>query len=94
VVSADAINRRPLVVTVVVGTDAKYIRQDYSTNVRVAARETGLRKDTVFLCFQIRSLDPDRFVDARTGRPAPAGSLTPNRMKEVDQALKAALELS
>ncbi len=56
VISADAINRQPLVVTVVVGTDAKIVPRDYPTNVRVTTKETGLPRDTVFFCFQIRSL--------------------------------------
>jgi mRNA interferase MazF len=67
VVSADAINRQPLVVTVVVGTRASRIPRDYPTNVRISAQETGLPEDTVFLCFQIRSLDPARFLDPKTG---------------------------
>ena len=66
VVSSDAINRQPLVVTVVVGTDAAHIPRDYPTNIRVAARVSGLPKDTVFLCFQLRSLEPARFLDAMT----------------------------
>ena len=37
VVSVDAINRQPLAVTVVIGTDAKNVLQDYPTNVRVTA---------------------------------------------------------
>ena len=94
VVSADAINRQPLVVTAVVGTDAKNVPRDYPTNVRVTARETGLPMDTVFLCFQIRSLDPGRFVDPATGRPALAGAMPPARMAEVDKALKLVLNLS
>jgi mRNA interferase MazF len=61
VVSADAINRQTLVVTVVVGTKASNVTRDYPTNVRVTGRETGLSYDTVFLCFQLRSLDPSRF---------------------------------
>ena len=65
VVSADAINRQPLVVTVVAGTDATNLPRDYPTNVRVPARESGLPKDTVFLCFQLRALDPMRFQDPR-----------------------------
>ena len=92
VVSADAINRQPLVVAVVVGTDAKNVPRDYPTNVRVSASETGLRLDTVFLCFQIRSLDPIRFVDP-TGRPALAGIMPPDRMQEVDRALRLTLAL-
>jgi mRNA-degrading endonuclease toxin of MazEF toxin-antitoxin module len=37
VVSVDSINRQPLVITVVVGTDAARIQRDYPTNVRVPA---------------------------------------------------------
>ena len=86
VVSSDAINRQPLVITVVVGTKAANVPRDYPTNVRVTASESGLPEDTVFLCFQIRSLDPGRFG-------APMGALPPKRMAEVDQALKSVLNL-
>lgn len=93
VVSADAINRQPLVVTVVVGTDAKNVPRDYPTNVRVTTKETGLPRDTVFLCFQIRSLDPARFFNPKTHRPNLAGTLPPARMAEVEGALKLVLNL-
>jgi mRNA interferase MazF len=93
VVSANAINCQPLVVTVVVGTDAKNVPRDYPTNVRVTAKETGLPRDTVFLCFHIRSLDPARFFDPSAHRPNLAGTLPPTRMAEVDQALRFVLEL-
>jgi mRNA interferase MazF len=86
VVSVDSINRLPLVVTVVVGTDAANIPRDYPTNIRVTARESGLAKDTVFLCFQVRSLDPSRFN-------APAGFLPAVRMGEIEQALRLVLGL-
>jgi len=94
VVSADAINRQPLIVTVVVGTKAKNIPHDYPTNVRAKARETGLSQDTVFLCFQMRSLDQARFLDPATGQTAPAGMMPPGRMAEVDNAIKLVLALS
>ena len=87
VVSSDAINRLPLVVTVVVGTDSANISRDYPVNVRVTAAESGLSLDTVFLCFQVRSVDPSRLV-----APA-AGSLPATRMAEVDNALRSALGL-
>ncbi len=93
VVSADAINRQPLVVMVVVGTDARHVPRDYPTNVRVTAKETGLPIDTVFLCFQIRSLDPARFFDPTTHRPNLAGAIPPARMAEVEGALRLALNL-
>ena len=87
VVSADAINRQPLVVTVVVGTRAANVPRDYPTNVRVTAPETGLPYDTVFLCFQLRSLDSARFLDPQTGKLNLAGVMPPVRMAEVDEAL-------
>ena len=93
VVSADAINRQPLVVTIVAGTEATNIPRDYPTNVRVPARESGLPKDTVFLCFQLRALDPTRFQDPRTGLVTPVGQLPAARMAEIDTALRAVLSL-
>ena len=55
VLSINAINQLPLVVTVVVGTKGENISRDYPTNVRVTKAESGLPIETVFLCFQIRS---------------------------------------
>lgn len=92
VVSDDAINRQPLVVTVVVGTDSTNVPKDYPVNVRVKAAESGLTSDSVFLCFQVRSLDPGRFLAA--GKPQnPAGLMPTNRMREVDRALALVLGL-
>ena len=90
VVSSDAINRQPLVVTVVVGTDAKNIPRDYPVNVRVRAAETGLPRDTVFLCFQLRSIDPARFEPIT----APAGRMPPSRMADIETAIRLVLELA
>ena len=48
VLSADAINRLPLVVTVVVGTKGENVTRDYPTNVRVSATAGGwLRRRTL-----------------------------------------------
>ncbi len=93
VVSVDSINRQPLVVTVVVGTDAANLRHDYPSNVRLTARETGLAMDTVFLCFQVRSLDPSRLMDPRAGAPVPAGSAPAARMADVERAMRLVLGL-
>lgn len=92
VVSADAINAQPLVVTVVVGTDAANLSRDYLTNVRVSRAESGLPRDTVFLCFQIRSLDPSRFASG-SNTPGPAAILSVSKMQEVDAALRLVLGL-
>jgi mRNA interferase MazF len=91
VVSSDAINLQPLVVTVVVGTDARNVPRDYPTNVRVTAKETGLAIDTVFLCFQIRSIDPSRLHHPETNLPNLAGQMPTPRMADIDQAIKLVL---
>lgn len=62
VLSVDSINHLPLVVTVVVGTRSANVTRDYPTNVRVSTADSGLPFETVFLCFQLRSLDPSRFA--------------------------------
>jgi mRNA interferase MazF len=67
VLSVDEINRQPLVVTVVVGTNGQNVTRDYAVNVRVPAEKSGLPIETVFLCFQIRSLDPKRFPEGHAG---------------------------
>jgi mRNA interferase MazF len=87
VLSIDAINRQPLVITVVVGTKGENIRRDYSTNVRVAATESGLPIETVFLGFQIRSIDSSRFPEM------PAGQLSRAKMAEVETAIRYCLGL-
>ncbi len=87
VVSVDAINNAPLVVTVVVGTRGDRVPLDYPTNVRVTADESGLPMETVFLCFQIRSLDPRRFS------PKPAGKLSFTAMNRLENAIRYCLGL-
>lgn len=87
VVSSDKINQRPLVITVVVGTDGANISRDYPTNVRVSSNESGLPLETIFLCFQIRSLDHSRFPSQ------PSGKLSDQIMNKIDQALRQCLDL-
>lgn len=94
VVSSDAINSQPLVITVVVGTDAKNVLRDYPINVRANAKETGLPMDTVFLCFQIRSLDQGRFTNPVTGILNLAGVMPSTKMAQIDLALALALNLT
>jgi len=67
VLSVNEINAQPLVVTVVVGTKGENIARDYQVNVRVPPGKTGLPMETIFLCFQLRSLDPKRFPDRPAG---------------------------
>jgi mRNA interferase MazF len=61
VISSDIINYKPLVITVVLGTDGDNVPNNLPSNVRLSPSESGLPSETVFLCFQIRSLDSKRF---------------------------------
>ena len=81
VLSADAINKLPLVVTVVVGTKGENISRNFPTNVRVSPEESGLPMETIFLCFQIRSLDPKRFSEK------PAGKLSDKVLKRIENVV-------
>lgn len=87
VLSIDSINRLPLVVTVVVGTKGDNIPRNYPTNVRVSPKESGLQMETVFLCFQIRSIDPNRFPDK------PAGKLEDSILRKIEDAARHCLGL-
>ena len=87
VVSIDAINRLPLVVTIVIGAKGENISRDYPTNVRVSATESGLPMETVFLCFQLRSLDAKRFPQH------PAGKLAGTTLQKVEDSIRYCLGL-
>jgi mRNA interferase MazF len=81
VVSRDEINSLPLVVAVVPGTGGARVKTDYPQNARVAAGEANLPDETVFLGFQVRAVDQQRFV------APPCGSLSPAALEKVEQAL-------
>ncbi len=93
VVSADFLNRRDLVLTVVMGTSARPGVTAYDTNVFVPGPESGLPRDTIFLCYQMRSIDPVRFLDPRGSAARRMGRLPPERMAQIDAALRLALAL-
>lgn len=82
VLSIDSINKLPLVVTVVVGTKGENVSRDYPTNVRISPAESGLKIETVFLCFQVRSLDPKRFPIS------PAGQVSDAALKRIEEAVR------
>jgi mRNA interferase MazF len=87
VLSVNAINRLPLVVTVVIGTKGENVARDYPSNVRIASAESGLPMETVFLCFQLRSLDPGRF------EASPAGKVSGAALSRVEAAVRNCLGL-
>ena len=87
ILSVDEINRKQMVITVIPGTKGANIKRDFVTNVRVSTAESGLEMETVFLCFQVRSLDPSRFPES------PVGMLSPNKMREVEASVRYVLGL-
>ena len=87
VISADSINQLPLVVTVVVGTKGENVQRDYPTNVRISAADSGLPMETVFLCFQVRSLDSGRFPQS------PSGKLQEAYMRRIETSVRYCLGL-
>ena len=87
VISSDKINSKPLVVSVVVGTKGENIPRDYSTNVRLSPAQTGLPIETVFLCFQIRAIDHNRFPGT------PAGKVSNGILSKIEDAVRRCLEL-
>jgi len=87
VLSINDINQLPLVVTVVVGTKGANVTRDFKTNLRVPSEESGLPEETVFLCFQIRSLDASRFPQA------PAGKMSSTMRKRLEGTVRYCLGL-
>lgn len=87
VIFSNKINSLPLVVTVIVGTKGENVHHDFPTNVRISMEESGLAIETVFLCFQIRSIDSRRFP----GKPA--GEVSDNVLVKVEDAIRHCLEL-
>lgn len=87
VLSIDSINKLPLVVTVVVGTRSENVPHDFLTNVRIASEESGLPMETVFLCFQIRSIDSNRFPDQATGK------ISDRTLEKIEDAVRHCLGL-
>ena len=87
VLSVDSINKLPLVVTVIVGTKGSNIPRDFPTNVRLSSKESGLPMETVFMCFQIRSLDPKRFPSE------PAGRASEEALARIERTVRSCLGL-
>jgi mRNA interferase MazF len=60
--------------------------KEYPTEVRVTAPEGGLKRDSVILLNQIRTIDKRRLIERW-------GKLTSQTMEKVDEALKISLGL-
>ena len=69
------------------GTKGENVTRDYPTNVRVSIAESGLPMETVFLCFQLRSLDPNRFTNP------PAAKVSGVVLEKIENAVRHCLGL-
>jgi mRNA interferase MazF len=87
VISSDHINQKPLVVIVVIGTKGGNIPINYPCNVRVPASASGLPMETVFMGFQIRSVDKSRFPEHA------AGQITEPYLSLIEEAVEFCLDL-
>jgi len=83
ILSRDEINRLPLTVLVMPGTGAEHLGSGsrYPTDLWVAAAESGLPKDTVFLGLQLRSVEATR-IERKIGE------LPPPRLGEAKEIVR------
>ena len=89
VVSINAINSKPLVVTVIPGKTHNPGQMVYDNEVLVEPSPTkGLRNPTLFECFQIKALDHSRFDQG------PAGVLSSEDMARIEDGMRLCLGLS
>lgn len=68
VLSINAINRLPLVVTIIVGTKSENILRDYPTNVRISALKADCRWKPSFYVFKFARLTPIVFPQFRQAK--------------------------
>ncbi len=86
VVSRTSFSRASAVVVVCPFTDAARVPHRYPCDVEVRAPEGGLKKDSVVLTGQVRAVAKHRLLKR-------LGELSPETLRQVEQALKTTLDL-
>jgi len=86
IVSRNVINRFSPVVVIVPFTNAANVKRDYPSDVRVPKGEGGLSLESVALTGQVRAIAKTRLLRYR-------GTLPPETMRRIDQALRITLDL-
>ena len=86
VVSRDALNDFAPIVIVVPITGREHKRQLYPTHSEIKAGESGLAKDSVALCEQVRAISKNRLTK-RVGR------VSVEIMQKIETALRIAMDL-
>lgn len=86
VIQNDIGNKYSPTTIVAVITGAENIKRSFPVNVPVPAGEAGLKKESVVLCGQIRTVDETRFGKVY-------GQMSSSTMRKVDAALRISLGL-
>jgi mRNA interferase MazF len=86
IVSRDALNINAPIVIVAPITSRENKKRIYPTHVELRAAETGLTKDSVVLCEQVRAISKNRLSKK-------VGAVTVAKMFVVGETLKIALDL-
>jgi mRNA interferase MazF len=86
IVSRNALNANAPIVIVVPLTSRENKKRLYPTHVEIPARESGLSKDSVTLCEQVRAISKNRLTKR-------IGLANSRRMSLVDATLMIALDL-
>jgi mRNA interferase MazF len=86
VVSRDALNRNAPIVIVAPLTSRENKKRLYPTQVELRAAETGLAKDSVVLCEQVRAISKNRLTRR-------LGAVAGPKMTAIGETLKIALDL-
>jgi len=87
IVQNDIANKFSPVTNIIPLTDAKNIRKWYPCLVNLKKEESGLDKDSVAQCNQIRTIDAERRIIKQIGH------INKQKMQEIDRALKIQLAL-
>jgi mRNA interferase MazF len=87
IVQNDIANKFSPVTNIIPVTDVKNIRKWYPCLVNLKREESGLEKDSVAQCNQIRTIDAERRIINQIGH------INEQKMIEIDRALKIQLAL-
>jgi len=87
IVQNDIANKFSPVTNIIPVTDAKNVRKWYPCLVNLKKKESGLEKDSVAQCNQIRTIDAKRRIIKQIGH------ISEQKMREINLALKIQLAL-
>jgi mRNA interferase MazF len=87
IIQNDIANKFSPVTNIIPVTDVKNIRKWYPCLVNLKKDESGLEKNSVAQCNQIRTIDAERRIIKQIGH------ISTEKMKEIDRAIKIQLAL-